>query len=139
MYEKLTMWRLVELPECATHVRVSITPTGYANLIDYGSPEAMDTRKGKMFTHWGDPGYSQAVLTREEAMTMAQTMLAYTPTPALARLAAEMDRWNAMCRCLEREALRKRHEELTEQERAAQIRRNQDRLIAITRNRTTRK
>ncbi|MGN0029950.1 MAG: hypothetical protein ACI35Q_09525 [Marinilabiliaceae bacterium] len=139
MYKKLTMGLLVELPESATHVRVSIAPDGYANILDYGSPEAMDTRKGKMFTHWGEPGYSQAVLTREEAMTMAQTMLADTPTPALARLAEERDRWNALRRCLAREARLLKAERVADELRAEQIRRNQDRLIAITRNRTTRK
>lgn len=139
MCEKLTMGLLVELPESVTHVRVSINPEGYATLLDCGSPEAMDTRKGKMFTHWGEPGYSQAVLTREEAMIMAQTMLADTPTPALARLAEERDRWNAIRRCLAREARRLRQDEAMAETRAEQIRRNQDRLIAITKLRTLRK
>lgn len=139
MYAKLTVGALVELPESATHIRVSINPEGYTTILDYGSPAAMDTRKGKMFTHWGEPGFSQAVLTREEAMTMAQTMLADTPTPALARLAEERDRWNALRRTLMRAALRQRHESMAAESRAEQIRHNQDRLIAITRSRTTRK
>lgn len=143
MIELLTMQRIVALPESATHVRVMLTPGGRSFLIDYGSPRGMANRDRTMYSHAGEPGYSQAVLTREEGMVMARTMLADTPTDALRRLAAERDEWKAqkadmewkegIARLIRRQQMENRERETARQ---AMIRRNQDRLIELTRNKT---